>query len=218
MTILYRMANGWKTFGIIVIALAVLSLVACGFCGILGSSSDEPTGDVNQGSNTPVINDKEEIPTVKPTESNTPTSTATFGEEQALKKAKSYLRSSAFSYEGLIDQLEYEGFSYSEAVYGVENCGADWKEQALKKAKSYLRSSAFSYEGLIDQLEYEEFTPEEAKYGVDNCGADWYEQAVKKAESYLKHMSFSYSELVDQLEFEGFTSDQAQHGASQAYN
>ena len=216
------MANGWKTFGIIVIALAVLSLVACGFCGILGSSSDEPVDDVNQGGNTPVVNDKEETPTVKPTESTTqtqtPTSTATFGEKQALDEAKSYLRIMSFSYEGLIDQLEYEGYSHTEAVYGAKNCGANWNEQALKSAKSYLKTYAFSYEGLIDQLEYEKFTPEQAKYGADNCGADWYEQAVKSAESYLDLMSFSYSELVDQLEFEGFTPDQAQHGASQAYN
>ena len=169
MTILYRMANGWKTFGIIVIALAVLSLVACGFCGILGSSSDEPTGDVNQGSNTPVINDKEEIPTVKPTESNTPTSTATFGEEQALKKAKSYLRSSAFSYEGLIDQLEYEEFTPEEAKYGVDNCGADWYEQAVKKAESYLRHMSFSYSELVDQLEFEGFTSDQAQHGASQA-------------------------------------------------
>ena len=43
--------------------------------------------------------------------------------EQAVKKAKSYLEFMAFSRDGLIEQLEYEGFSYEEAVYGVEANG-----------------------------------------------------------------------------------------------
>lgn len=137
------------------------------------------------------------------------------GNEGALAKAQSYLNSSAFSYTGLVDQLEYNGFSESEAKYGVDNCGANWKEQALKKAKSYLNSSAFSYTGLIDQLEYNGFTEEEAKYGVDNCGADWKEQAAKKAKSYLKSSSFTRSKLIDQLEYNGFTYEQAVYGVEQ---
>lgn len=138
------------------------------------------------------------------------------GKEGALNKAKSYLNTSAFSYTGLIEQLEYEGFSNSEATYGADNCGANWKEQALKKAKSYLNTSAFSESGLEEQLEYEGFTSEEAKYGVANCGADWKQQASKKAASYLKsHSGWTRSELIDQLEYEGFTYDQASYGASQ---
>ncbi|MEI3434120.1 MAG: Ltp family lipoprotein [Clostridia bacterium] len=59
-----------------------------------------------------------------------------------------------FSYQGLIDQLEFENFSHSDSVYAVDNCGANWNEQALKKAKSYLSYSAFSRQGLIEQLEF----------------------------------------------------------------
>ena len=81
------------------------------------------------------------------------------GNEKALERAKSYLRSSAFSYDGLVDQLEYEGFSESEAKYAVDHCGADWDEQALKKAKSYIKHSAFSAKGLQEQLEYGGFNP-----------------------------------------------------------
>ena len=55
---------------------------------------------------------------------------------------------SAFSREGLIDQLMYEKFSTEEATYAADNCGADWNEQALKKALSYLDVSAFSYKGF----------------------------------------------------------------------
>lgn len=93
----------------------------------------------------------------------------TRGEENALKKAHSYLDYSAFSYSGLIDQLKYEGYSSSEATYAADHCGADWKEQAVKKAKSYLKYSSFSYDGLVDQLEYEGFTHEQAAYGADKA-------------------------------------------------
>ena len=135
------------------------------------------------------------------------------GNAGAKEKAESYLNSSAFSYTGLIHQLEYEGFSESEAKYGADNCGANWKNQALKKTKSYLNSSAFSYSGLQHQLEYEGFTQDEVKYGVDNCGADWKEQAYKKAKSYLKSSpNMKKSELIHQLQYEGFTYEQAVYG------
>lgn len=94
----------------------------------------------------------------------------TMGEKNALAKAQSYLKYSAFSYSGLVDQLEYEGFSNQEAVYGASNVGANWNEQAVKKAASYLKYSSFSRQGLIDQLEYEGFTYEQAVYGVTQNG------------------------------------------------
>lgn len=154
--------------------------------------------------------------TQKPVESQTtPTqSSATMGEINALKKAQTYLKYSAFSRNGLIGQLEFEGYTNSEAIYGADNVGADWNEQALKKALSYLDYSSFSYNGLIGQLEYEEFTHEQAVYGADNCGADWNEQAAQKAKQYLNYNSFSKDRLIEQLEYEGFTHEQAVYGAT----
>lgn len=96
--------------------------------------------------------------------------TPTTGETNAVKKAKSYLGVMAFSYKGMIEQLEYNGFSHEEAVYGADNCGANWKEQAAKKAESYLSIMAFSKSGLIEQLEYNGFTHEEAVYGAEQNG------------------------------------------------
>lgn len=162
-----------------------------------------------------------EKPTEKVTEQATekhtepPAKSISTSKANALESAKSYLRSSEFSYEGLIDQLEYEQYSHEDAVYAADNCGADWNEQALKCAKSYLSFSSFSRQGLIEQLEYEKYTNEQAVYAVDNCNADWYEQAVKTAESYLDFSSFSRDGLINQLEFEGFTHDQAVYGAEQ---
>ena len=134
---------------------------------------------------------------------------STIGESNALKSAKSYLSFMAFSRQGLIDQLEYEKFTHSQAVYAVNNCGANWNKQALKSAKSYLSHSSFSKEGLIDQLEYEKFTHSQAVYAVNNCGANWNKQAIKTAQSYLSWSSFSRQELIEQLEYEKFTHDQA---------
>ena len=100
--------------------------------------------------------------------SSSSSSSATTSQKKALSRAKSYLKNNNFSYSGLVDQLEYEGFSEEDATYGVDNCGADWNAQALGKAKSYLKHSAHSYTGLIEQLEYEGFTAEQAEHGADS--------------------------------------------------
>lgn len=94
----------------------------------------------------------------------------TTGELNALKTAKNYLSFMTFSYDGLINQLEYEQYSHDEALYAANNCGANWNEQAEKKAKQYLKSSSFSKDRLIEQLEYEGFTHEQAIYGVEQNG------------------------------------------------
>lgn len=94
----------------------------------------------------------------------------TTGQKNALNSARSYLEFSAFSYEGLIKQLEFENYSHEDAVFAVDNCGADWNEQAVKSAKSYLDTSSFSKDSLIEQLEYEGFTHEQAVYGAEQNG------------------------------------------------
>lgn len=94
----------------------------------------------------------------------------TVGQKNALDKAKRYLRSSAFSYTKLIEQLEYEQFTTEDATFAVDNCGADWNEQAAKKAQQYMNSSSFSRDRLLSQLEYEGFTPEQAEYGATSVG------------------------------------------------
>lgn len=173
--------------------------------------TDPKEKDVNDLTVVPPESEK----TVSP-ESKDALSELTTGQKNALSKAHDYLSYTAFSHSGLIDQLEYEGFTSEEATYAADNCGADWSKQAAKKALDYLGYSAFSYSGLIEQLEYEGFSTEEATFAVDSCGADWNEQAAKKAQDYLKLSSFSRSGLIDQLKYEGFTNEQAEYGASAA--
>lgn len=94
----------------------------------------------------------------------------TVAQQNALRSAESYLNFTAFSYSGLIGQLEYEGYSTEDATWAVDRVGADWNEQAALSAASYLEFSSFSRSGLIDQLIFEGFTRAQAEYGVDQTG------------------------------------------------
>jgi hypothetical protein len=111
--------------------------------------------------------EKAEVPKKTPP---APEPSVTVSQKNAVAKAKSYLGYSAFSYTGLIKQLEYEQFSHADAVYGADNSGADWNDQAAKKAKSYMEYSAFSRGSLIEQLKYEGFTQAQAEYGANSVG------------------------------------------------
>ena len=131
---------------------------------------------------------------------------------RAIKSARLYLNVMPYSYNDLVEQLEYDKFTHSDAVYGAKNCGAIWKEQAVRSAKLYLETTPFSYVGLIEQLESEGYTHIEAVYGAANCGANWKKQALKDVNSYLEIMPFSYNDLISQLEYDGFTHEEAIYG------
>jgi hypothetical protein len=94
----------------------------------------------------------------------------TIGQKNARESAESYLRFSAFSRLGLIEQLEFEEYSTEDAEYAVDALEVDWNEQAAKSAESYLEFSTFSKQGLIDQLVFEGYTKAEAEYGVKAVG------------------------------------------------
>src|SRR5690625_4290338 len=151
-------------------------------------------------------------------ESSTAGEDATSGsvaQRNALSSAERYLDFTAFSRSGLINQLEFEGFSTDDATWAVDRLTVDWREQALNSAANYLDFSAFSRSGLIDQLEFEGYSTDEATWGVDRVTVDWNEQAAKSAQNYLDFTSFSRSGLIDQLRFEGFTAEQAEYGVNQ---
>ena len=99
-----------------------------------------------------------------------PENTMTLGQKNALKKAESYLKYSAFSKQGLIDQLEFEGFEQDDILFAVDNVKVDWKEECYDKAMSYLEFSSFSKQGLIDQLEFEGFTADQIEYAIEKVG------------------------------------------------
>lgn len=132
------------------------------------NKSDTDLPEDSQNNETEATN-AQDSQTAEPSPQETQVS-ETMGQRNSLTKAKQYLDYSSFSHSGMIQQLEYEGFSTEEATYGADNCGADWNEQAAKKAESYLEFSSFSRSGLIEQLEYEGFTADQAEYGVKAVG------------------------------------------------
>ena len=84
--------------------------------------------------------------------------------------ARDYLAYTAFSRQGLINQLVYEGFAADVSAVAVDTLNVDWFEQAALMARNYLDYTAFSRQGLIDQLVYEGFSVEQAVYGVTAVG------------------------------------------------
>jgi hypothetical protein len=159
--------------GIIINSIMLLFIIgALVLFGGLSSIDSDDTLSTNSNMGTSVQDSSEvisEVGTIEEQKENTNSQT-TMGEKNALRSAKNYLSFTAFSYTGLIRQLEFEGYSYTEAKYGVDNSGADWYEQAALSAKNYLSFTAFSRDGLIRQLEFEGFTPEQAEYGVKAVG------------------------------------------------
>ena len=62
-------------------------------------------------------------PTLSPTPTSTPTFLATISQSNAVLSAQKYLRSSSFSRIGLIKQLEFDGFTTEQAIFGVNTTG-----------------------------------------------------------------------------------------------
>lgn len=91
-------------------------------------------------------------------------------QQEAAKEASDYLLSVSSSRSWLIAQLQSDGYTYDDAVWGADHCGADWNEQAYKKAQEYLGLTTFTHDDLITQLVFEGFTQEQAAYGVQKAG------------------------------------------------
>lgn len=89
-----------------------------------------------------------------------------FSSLNAIKEARDYLNSDAFSYKELTEQLIFDGFSAEDAEYGVQNCGADWSMQAARFIKEYCGTEEYSKEGLAEILSDEGFTEDEIIYAI----------------------------------------------------
>lgn len=94
----------------------------------------------------------------------------TLEQQNAIGKAQSYLDLAGFSRDGLINQLEFEGYSADASAFAADNAGADWNAEAAEKAKSYMDMTSFSRQGLHDQLAFEKFTPEQIEFALKAVG------------------------------------------------
>ena len=100
----------------------------------------------------------------------------TTAQKNAVASAQDYLDYTAFSRDGLIEQLSSKagaGFSKADATFAVDYLDVDWKAQAVKSAQDYLSYTSFSRQGLIEQLESDAgagFTHAQAVYAVNKVG------------------------------------------------
>lgn len=103
-------------------------------------------------------------------------SNLTPSQQNAVTSAQSYLSFSAFSRQGLIDQLSSQyadKYPVKDATVAVDSLNVDWNAQAAKAAKSYLDMTGFSCQGLIDQLASpyaDKYTRAQATYGAKQSG------------------------------------------------
>ena len=92
--------------------------------------------------------------------------------ELATEKAQHYIECSVediqpYSRKQLIDRLKRDGFSAKDAIYAVDNCGADWNEQAVLQAAIYLKfSPTLSDEVLFNLLIEDGYTTSQATHGL----------------------------------------------------
>lgn len=95
-------------------------------------------------------------------------------QQNAYRSAVNYLDFTAFSRSGLAGQLEFEGYSASDAEFAIARLetegGVDWNAQAAASAANYLEFTSFSRSGLVDQLRFEGYTAEQAEHGVSTTG------------------------------------------------
>ena len=107
-----------KCLAILLALTMVFALCACGGsrsggAPILPGNTGATSGGAGTG--TPAGN------TGSGTSSGGSTPVVSTGNSGALSRAQTYLSVDAFSYSGLIEQLEFEGFSESEAKYAADN-------------------------------------------------------------------------------------------------
>ncbi len=88
-------------------------------------------------------------------------------EEEVSQAAEEWLEYEAKSRQGLIEALEYDGYTQEQAVSAVDNYSVDWNEQAVRAAKEWLEYEPLSRKGLIEALEGDGFTTEQAEYAAN---------------------------------------------------
>lgn len=142
--------------------LAFFVISAIGSAISDGDSSKSSTKSVNSSVSNTDNNSASTQETSAPKE--------TTSQKNARSKAETYLDVLPFSRSGLIKQLNFDGFSNSDASYAVDAITVDWNQQSALKSKSYLDIMAFSRSGLITQLLFDGFTQSQAEYGVSTTG------------------------------------------------
>lgn len=91
----------------------------------------------------------------------------TESQQKALDRAKEYLSNLPLSHDGMVTQLEFDGYSNADATYAADNCGANWNEQAARMANQLLTTGSYTRATMIEELKSNGFTDDQAAYGAD---------------------------------------------------
>ena len=89
--------------------------------------------------------------------------------QNCYDQAMSYLDFMAFSRNGLIHQLQHDGYTdnaISNALDLLEKYYVSWDTEAVKKAQEYMETFSFSQQRLYEQLIHDGFTEGQANYGA----------------------------------------------------
>lgn len=105
-------------------------------------------------------------------QSGSQTAAATENQQKALDKANEYVDTLPLSHDGLIKQLEYDGYTTDVATYAADNCSTNWNKEAKEMAEQYMDSTTYTYKDMVQQLETEGFTKEQAKFGAKAVGLE----------------------------------------------
>lgn len=105
-------------------------------------------------------------------QSGSQTAAATENQQKALDKANEYVDTLPLSREGLMKQLEYDGYTTDVATYAADNCSANWNKEAKEMAEQYMDSTTYTYKDMVQQLETEGFTKDQAKFGAKAVGLE----------------------------------------------
>ena len=196
-----------KFLSLLIVLVFALSVAGCGGDNKQAASSSSSS---TQATEQKQAEPKKEAPKEDPN--------ATADQKNAVKKARSYVKSVGTAKSKLVGQLtQFDKFSEADAEYAVNQLtDIDWNKVALKKAESYVKSVGIAKSKLADQLtQFDGFTQEEADYAVANIKADFNEAAAKKAKSYQKTMNMSSAAIHDQLiQFDGFTEEEVNYAIS----
>ena len=63
----------------------------------------------------------------------------------------------------MVHMLERDDkFTPDEALYGANNCGANWDEQAVRCAEKYAEKVGYDFDKLVFQIEWFNYTHDQA--------------------------------------------------------
>ena len=156
----------WRVWALVIVIIAA----------IYGSGSKDNKKEAEPSSETKVEESKssEAKESVESKTSEAKEDKVPIEYQNALAKAKSYIKTGYFSKTGLYNQLtsEYgEKFPAEAAQYAMDNLDVDYNKEALEAAESYQKNMQMSNDAIYDQLTSEAgegFTAEEAQYAIDN--------------------------------------------------